>query len=153
MPNISIRQKRMAELIDNLTNKPFGQPFLRITEWEFLSEIVERANCLILLDVNNIYVSSHNHHFDPLEYLQGVPVERVRQFHLAGHSYNGNLIIDTHDHPVIDPVWELYRQAVLRFGPVATMIERDDNIPPLEELLDELEMARRLSAKALEDAA
>jgi len=119
----------------------------QISEWAFLTEIAERADCLILLDVNNIYVSSHNHGFDPVEYLDGVPGDRIRQIHLAGHSYQDQLIIDTHDHPVCDPVWSLYRQAVERFGRVATMIERDDNIPPLDELIAELDMARRLTAE------
>ena len=123
------------------------------SEWEFLTAIAERADCLILLDVNNIFVSAHNHGFDPVDYLNGVPIERVRQFHLAGHSYNGELIIDTHDHPVVDPVWALYEQAVQRFGEVPTMIERDDNIPPLEVLLAELNVARRLAARNLEAAA
>jgi len=125
----------------------------QISEWEFLAEVASRADCLILLDVNNIFVSSHNHHFDPVDYLAGIPVDRVRQFHLAGHSYNGNLIIDTHDHPIVDPVWSLYCQAVERFGEVSTMIERDDNIPPLEDLLAELEIARRFAAQTLEAAA
>ena len=125
----------------------------QISEWEFLAEVASRADCLILLDVNNIFVSSHNHHFDPVDYLAGIPVDRVRQFHLAGHSYNGNLIIDTHDHPIVDPVWSLYCQAVERFGEVSTMIERDDNIPPLEDLLAELEVARRFAAQTLEAAA
>jgi len=125
----------------------------QISEWEFLSEIAARADCEVLLDVNNIYVSSHNHHFDPIEYLDGIPVERVRQFHLAGHSYNGNLIIDTHDHPIVDPVWALYRRAVERFGAVATMIERDDHIPPLGELLAELDIARRVAGQVKEAVA
>jgi len=125
----------------------------QISEWEFLAEVASRADCLILLDVNNIFVSSHNHHFDPVDYLAGIPVDRVRQFHLAGHSYNGKLIIDTHDHPIVDPVWSLYCQAVERFGEVSTMIERDDNIPPLEDLLAELEVARRFAAQTLEAAA
>ena len=119
----------------------------KISEWEFLSAIAKRADCLILLDINNIYVSSQNHNFDPLEYLDGVPADRIQQFHLAGHSYQDQLIIDTHDHPICDPVWSLYQQAVERFGPVATMIERDDNIPPLEELLAELDIARQLAAE------
>ena len=117
-----------------------------MSEWEFLSEIAERADCLILLDVNNIYVSSQNHDFDPLAYLEGVPRDRIQQFHLAGHSFQDQLIIDTHDHPISDPVWSLYQKAVERFGAVATMIERDDNIPPLEDLLAELDIARRLAA-------
>jgi uncharacterized protein (UPF0276 family) len=124
-----------------------------ISEWEFLAEIAERADCLILLDINNIFVSSHNHGFDPFEYLDGVPGERIRQIHLAGHSYQDQLIIDTHDHPVCDPVWSLYRQAIERFGCVATMIERDDNIPALDELIVELDTARRLASKPEADAA
>ena len=118
-----------------------------MSEWEFLSEIAERADCLILLDINNIYVSSQNHAFDPLAYLEGVPRGRIQQFHLAGHSFQDQLIIDTHDHPISDPVWSLYQQAVERFGAIATMIERDDNIPPLEELLAELDIARQLAAE------
>jgi len=125
----------------------------QISEWEFLSAIAEKADCLILLDVNNIYVSSQNHAFDPVEYLDGVPASRIQQFHLAGHSYQNQLIIDTHDHPVCDPVWSLYQQAVERFGAVATMIERDDNIPPLEDLIAELDVARQLATKTKADAA
>jgi hypothetical protein len=125
----------------------------QIPEWEFLREIAERADCLLLLDVNNIYVSSHNHAFDPLDYLDGVPVGRVQQIHLAGHSHDGNLIIDTHDHPIADPVWALYSAAVTRFGDVATMIERDDNIPPLVDLVDELEVARALARQSRAHAA
>ncbi len=124
-----------------------------LPEWEFLTAVAEQADCLILLDVNNIYVSAHNHGFDPQDYLYGIPVERVRQFHLAGHSYNGELIIDTHDHPVPDPVWSLYADAVARFGEVSTMIERDADIPPLPVLLEELDEARRLAAGVLETAA
>ena len=116
-----------------------------VSEWEFLSAVAERADCWILLDVNNVYVSAHNHGFDPLVYLDGVPGERVRQIHLAGHSHNGALIVDTHDHPVPDPVWELYAETVARLGPVSTMIERDDDIPPLDVLLEELAQARALA--------
>jgi uncharacterized protein len=124
-----------------------------IPEWEFLREIVQRADCLLLLDVNNIYVSSVNHEFDPRDYLQAIPVERVQQIHLAGHENHGDYLIDTHDHPVPDPVWELYDVAVRRFGSVSTMIERDANIPPLEELCAELDAARRLAERALARAA
>lgn len=116
-----------------------------LTEWEFLREVVEQADCLILLDVNNIYVSAFNHNFDPESYLHGIPVERVHQFHLAGHTREEGLIIDTHDHPIVDPVWDLYAAAVRRFGYVSTMIERDDNIPPLNELLAELDQAREIA--------
>jgi hypothetical protein len=125
----------------------------RISEWEFLRAVAERADCLILLDVNNIYVSSFNHGFDPRTYLAGIPVERVQQFHLAGHRHLGHAIIDTHDEPIVDPVWELYGEAVRRFGPVSTMIERDDHIPPLPELLAELEQARRIATPILRQAA
>ena len=124
-----------------------------VSEWEFLTAIAEAADCLILLDINNIYVSSHNHDFDPREYLSGVPAERVYQFHLAGHTNNGNIIVDTHDHPIIDGVWNLYAEAVRHFGPVSTMIERDANIPPLAELLGELEHAKRIATPILKERA
>jgi len=120
-----------------------------MSEWEFVTEIAERADCHILLDVNNIYVSAFNHGFQALDYLAGVPAGRIKQIHLAGHSHEGDHIIDTHDHPVPDPVWELYGRAVERLGPVPTMIERDDNIPPFEELVRELQQARALSEAAL----
>ena len=90
----------------------------RLTEWEFLAQLAARADCLILLDVNNIYVSAVNHEFDPLEYLDAIPAARVQQIHLAGHENHGGYLVDTHDHPVADPVWELYATAVRRFGPV-----------------------------------
>jgi len=124
-----------------------------LSEWQFLAEVAERADCLILLDINNIHVSSHNHGFDPRDYLAGIPVDRVQQFHLAGHEYQGGLIIDTHDAPIVDPVWSLYADAVRRFGPVSTMIERDDRIPPLADLLAELDVARRIAAPILRAAA
>lgn len=120
-----------------------------LTEWDFLKIIAIEADCLILLDINNIYVSSFNHGFDPITYLEGIPTNRVRQFHLAGHTNNGDHIIDTHDAPIIDAVWQLFQAAVKRFGPVATLIERDDSIPPLEELLVELEYAKKIAKKAL----
>lgn len=120
-----------------------------MTEWAFLSELCARTGCALLLDVNNIYVSSVNHAFDPYAYLDGVPADRVWQIHLAGHSRNGDLLIDTHDEAVSDPVWDLYDGACRRFGPVATMIERDDNIPPLGDLLAELDFARTVAAAAM----
>ena len=122
-------------------------------EWEFLAEIAQRADCDILLDVNNIYVSAFNHGFDAKRYIDSVPANRVRQIHLAGHSHCGTHIIDTHDAEVIDPVWELYAYTVRRLGPVPTMIERDDRIPPLAALVEELDMARKVAAGALEPAA
>jgi uncharacterized protein (UPF0276 family) len=125
----------------------------RLTEWDFLRAVAEESDCLILLDVNNIYVSSVNHEFDPHEFLAGIPAERVQQMHLAGHENHGDYLIDTHDQPVPDPVWELYAAAVRCFGDVSTMIERDANIPPLPELERELTEARALSERTLADAA
>ncbi len=127
----------------------------RLTEWDFLNAIAEAADCLILLDINNIHVSAFNHGFNPQDYLNGIAPQRVRQFHLAGHQNHGDYIIDTHDEPVIDAVWDLYTAALRRFGPVSTMIERDDNIPPLTDLLKELDQARHIGTKVLtrEDAA
>lgn len=119
-----------------------------MTEWEFLRELVFRTGCYLLLDINNIYVSGTNHGFDPQIYLDAIPADRVRQIHLAGHS-NGRdgLLIDTHDQPVPDPVWSLYADVIDRFGDVAVMIERDDDIPPLEDLLAELDMARAFAQR------
>jgi hypothetical protein len=119
-----------------------------MTEWEFLTEVVERADCGILLDVNNIYVSSQNHSFDPFEYLNFVPAERVAQIHIAGHSKFEKYILDTHDHPVLEPVWGLYERAIERCGPTATLLEWDDNIPTFEEV-----HAEALKAKRFLDAA
>lgn len=124
-----------------------------MSEWEFLAELAKRADCLLLLDINNIYVSGSNHGFDPHEFLAGIPVERVQQFHLAGHSCEGSLIIDTHDATIVDPVWQLYADAVRRFGAVSTMIERDDHVPPLDMLLTELDHARSIAAPILKVAA
>ena len=123
-----------------------------MTEWEFLREVAERADCLILLDLNNIYVSAYNHNFDPYTYLTAIPGERVYQLHLAGHTHENNLIIDTHDHPIADPVFDLYAAAIEHFGRVSTMIERDDNIPPLPELLDELEHVKNIAENYFKDS-
>jgi uncharacterized protein (UPF0276 family) len=122
-----------------------------MSEWEFYAEVVERADCLMLLDLNNIYVSARNHQFDPFDYLNAINPERVQQFHLAGHTDNGDHVIDTHDHDVRDEVWDLYRHALTRFGPVSTMIERDDNIPPFADLEAELTQARDCAAEVLDN--
>lgn len=123
-----------------------------MTEWEFLKAISERADCLILLDINNIYVSSINHEFNPIDYINAIPGDRVFQIHLAGHSDMGDFIIDTHDHNIINTVWDLYLTALRRYGFVSTMIERDDNIPPLSDLLNELNHAKQI-ATIVESAA
>ena len=122
-------------------------------EWEFLYEMVRRTGCYLLLDVNNVFVSAANHRFDPLDYLDGVPHARVRQVHLAGHSEGEHLLIDTHDRPVPPSVWDLYAHVLPKLGAVATMIERDDDIPPLAELLGELATARRIAAAGIRHAA
>ena len=120
-----------------------------MTEWQFLNKVARRSGCEILLDINNIYVSARNHHFNPQDYLNGITKDKVKQFHLAGHSDYGDYVIDTHDHPVADPVWQLYQQALIRFGLISTMIERDDNIPPLVDLLAEVDTARKIAQQTL----
>jgi uncharacterized protein (UPF0276 family) len=119
-----------------------------MSEWDFLSEVARRSGCGILLDVNNIYVSARNHGFDPRAYIAGVPRGAVWQYHLAGHSDKGDFLLDTHDHPVSDPVWDLYAEAVRRFGPVSTLIEWDDNIPVFDRLEEESERARAVAVDA-----
>ena len=118
-----------------------------MNEWEFLNEVVEKADCGILLDVNNIYVSSQNHSFDPHVYVDSVPAERVAQIHIAGHSKYEKYILDTHDHPVIDPVWSLYAHAIRRCGPTATLLEWDDKIPSFDEVHGEAMKAKRFLAE------
>jgi uncharacterized protein (UPF0276 family) len=124
-----------------------------MTEWEFIAELLRRADCELLLDVNNVYVSSRNHGFDAHRFIDAMPAARVRQIHLAGHEDHGDYLIDTHDHPVCDAVWSLYGYTVQRLGAVPTMIERDDDIPPLAVLLAELDQVRAVQARALKDAA
>ncbi|WP_437872839.1 MNIO family bufferin maturase [Sorangium sp. So ce363] len=116
----------------------------RMSEWEFLSAVAEEADCGILLDVNNVYVSSYNHGFDPEAYIDGVPHHRIVQFHLAGHTHQGAYILDTHSDHVVDAVWALYRRAVARAGDVSTLIEWDDDIPSFEVLAAEAEKARAI---------
>ena len=120
-----------------------------MSEWEFIAELAQRADCELLLDVNNVYVSSVNHGFDARAFIDAMPRERVRQIHLAGHEDHGHYLVDTHDHPVCEAVWQLYGYTVQRLGAVPTMIERDDHIPPLAELLAELDQARAVQARAL----
>ena len=113
-----------------------------MTEWEFISAVIQEADCHLLLDVNNVYVNARNHGLDPRRYIAGIPKDRVRQFHLAGHEDNGDVVIDTHDHPVRDEVWSLYELAVGRFGPQPTLIERDAHIPEFEVLRQEAQRAQ-----------
>jgi uncharacterized protein (UPF0276 family) len=125
----------------------FGQS--EMSEWDFVSQVSKRTGCWLLFDVNNVYVSAFNHDFAADEFLNGVPKDRIVQFHVAGHSHEETHIIDTHDHPVCPEVWDLYRKAVETFGPVSTMIERDDNIPPLAELVEEINHARAIAREVL----
>ena len=118
-------------------------------EWEFLAAIAGRSGCGILLDINNIYVNSVNHRFDPKDYLARIPAESVGQFHLAGHTDKGSFLFDTHNRPVIEAVWALYREALRRFGPVATLIEWDEDIPPFDYLAEEAAQARSLQPVAV----
>ena len=120
-----------------------------MSEWAFIAELLKRADCELLLDVNNVFVRGRNHGFDPRVFIDAMPRDRVRQIHLAGHEDHGTHCVDTHDHPVCDAVWALYAHTVKRLGAVPTMIERDDHIPPLAELLSELDQARRVQAEAL----
>jgi uncharacterized protein (UPF0276 family) len=124
-----------------------------MTEWQFIAALCAQADCDLLLDVNNVYVSSVNHGFDAREFLDAIPAPRVRQIHLAGHSEQGGILIDTHDTAVPQPVWDLYRHAVKRLGPVPTMIERDGNIPALAQLVGELQLARTVAADCAARAA
>lgn len=120
-------------------------PEAGMSEAAFIAELCTRTGCYLLLDVNNIYVSATNHGFEPDDWLERLPLDRVRQIHLAGHSQGRDMLIDTHDAPVPDPVWALYTRFVERLGDVAVMIERDDRIPPLPELLAEVAHARELA--------
>lgn len=122
-----------------------------MSEWEFLAELTRRTGCDLLLDVNNAYVSGRNHGFDPRQFIDALPAERIGQIHLAGHSDCGTHLLDTHDHPVVDAVWELYRYALRGLGPVSTLIEWDGEIPPLARLEEEAASARRHAAEAASD--
>jgi hypothetical protein len=120
-----------------------------MAEWEFLAELTRRSGCGILLDVNNVYVSARNFGFDPLDYLRGVPADRVGYLHLAGHSDKGKYLLDSHDQAVPAPVWALYREALRRFGRVPTLVEWDDAIPPLEEVVAQSRRAAAIEAEEL----
>ena len=153
VPRIGEIQEFLGEriLLENVSSY-VGYRSSEMSEWEFLSELSARADCLLLLDVNNIYVNSVNHRFDAETFIRGVPRKRVAQIHLAGHERQDAFIVDTHDSPIAKAVWTLYRSACKRFGPVSTMIERDANIPPLKELLEELALAQTFTT-AIEAAA
>lgn len=123
-----------------------------INEQDFLVSLCQRTGCKLLLDVNNVYVSAFNHGFDAKAYIDAIPKESIVQIHLAGHSNHGDYIIDTHDAPVIDEVWQLYAYTIQKKGKISTMVEWDDNIPAFGVVLTELEKARRF-AKSTREAA
>ena len=150
---IAAVQERLGRriLVENVSSY-VGFAHSTMPEWEFLAAVAERADCGILLDVNNIYVSAVNHGFDATAYVEGVPPGRVAQIHLAGHTDNGTHLLDTHDHPVRAEVWDLYRAAVARFGRVSTLVEWDDRIPPFDDVLAEAERARAAEAEVLAHA-
>jgi uncharacterized protein (UPF0276 family) len=136
-------------LIENVSSYvTFTQSTL--TEWQFLAELCERADCGLLLDVNNVFVSAFNHRFDANQFIDGIPVGRVGQIHLAGHSDYGTHLLDTHDHSVCDGVWALYRRAVERFGRISTLVEWDDHIPPFAEVLAESRRAAEIEREVLD---
>ncbi len=127
----------------------YAQPHADMSEAAFIRAVLDESGCELLLDVNNIYVNAINHRYDPIEFLDALPLERVRYIHVAGHYDEApDLKVDTHGADVIDPVWALLAQAYRRLGPVPTLLERDFNLPPLAELLQEVEQVRRIQADA-----
>jgi uncharacterized protein (UPF0276 family) len=120
-----------------------------MTEWEFVRQVVEEADCGLMFDVNNVYVSAYNHGFDPLTFVREIPHERIIQIHIAGHTNYGDYIIDTHVGPLIDPVLDLYRETIRLAGPVSTLLEWDDHIPEFSELKSEVERVAQMRAEGL----
>jgi uncharacterized protein (UPF0276 family) len=152
------RLVRRARMIQDFLELPFAlentSSYLTYTssampEWEFVSEVCERADIGLLFDVNNVYVSAYNHGLDPHEFVRSVPHERIVQIHLAGHTNLGKYIIDTHSGHVIDPVWDLYRETIELTGPVSTLIEWDDEIPEFDVVAAEADQAKRVRRAAL----
>jgi len=142
---------RRRILVENVSSY-VGFTHSTMAEWEFLAAVAERADCGILLDVNNVYVSAANHGFSPAAYIDAMPATRVGQIHLAGHTDHGTHLLDTHDAPVVPAVWDLYRRAVARCGTVSSLVEWDDRIPELEEVLAEAERARAAEREVLSGA-
>ncbi|NQD93128.1 DUF692 domain-containing protein [Pseudomonas sp. CrR25] len=154
LEHVATRVRQVQELLERPLVLENVSSYLRsaddqLSEWQFLAALSELSGCELLLDVNNVYVSARNHGFEPWDFISGLPAQRIRQLHLAGHSDYGSYLIDTHDQPVSDPVWQLYQRTLRHLGPVATLLERDDHYPPLDELLAELDKARACAAGAL----
>ena len=155
--HVAARVQRVQDVLGRrlvLENVSSYVAFVRdeMSEWEFLAELAQRADCDILLDVNNVHVSAFNHGFDAHRFIDAMPAARVRQIHLAGHEDCGDHLVDTHDHPVSEAVWQLYAYTARRLPDVPAMIERDDHIPPLGELVAELDRAREVAAAASTEA-
>ncbi len=154
VPRIATVQERLGRplVLENVSSY-VSYTDSAMSEWAFLTEVTRRTGCHLLLDVNNVYISSRNHGFDPRAFIDGIPPERVQQFHLAGHLDLGTHVIDTHDAPVCEAVWDLYAYALRRHGAKSTLLERDDHIPPLAELVAELDRARATARDVLAAAA
>ncbi|SDH37223.1 hypothetical protein SAMN05216603_108176 [Pseudomonas benzenivorans] len=154
LQHVAARVRQVQEVLERPLVLENVSSYLRsaddqFSEWQFLAALCELSGCELLLDVNNVYVSARNHGFEPWDFIAGLPAQRIRQLHLAGHSDYGSYLIDTHDQPVGDPVWQLYQRTLRHLGPVATLLERDDHYPPLADLLAELARARDYAAAAL----
>ena len=154
LQHVAARVRQVQEVLERPLVLENVSSYLRsaaeqFSEWQFLAALCELTGCELLLDVNNVYVSARNHGFEPWDFIAGLPAQRIRQLHLAGHSDYGSYLIDTHDQPVGDPVWQLYQRTLRHLGPVATLLERDDHYPPLADLLAELALARAYAAAAL----
>ncbi|WP_061238753.1 DUF692 domain-containing protein [Ectopseudomonas composti] len=158
LQHVAARVRQVQDVIERPLVLENVSSYLRcaddqFSEWQFLAALSELSGCELLLDVNNVYVSARNHDFDAWTFISSLPRQRIRQLHLAGHSDYGNYLIDTHDQPVSDPVWQLYQRTLQHLGPVSTLLERDDHFPDLDVLLDELNSARRFAAEALQGTA
>ncbi|WNF46808.1 DUF692 domain-containing protein [Pseudomonas sp. SG20056] len=158
LQHVAARVRQVQDVIERPLVLENVSSYLRcaddqFSEWQFLAALSELSGCELLLDVNNVYVSARNHGFDAWTFISSLPKQRIRQLHLAGHSDYGSYLIDTHDQPVSDPVWQLYQRTLQHLGPVSTLLERDDHFPDLDVLLDELNTARRFAAQALQGTA
>ena len=158
LQHVAARVRQVQDVIERPLVLENVSSYLRcaddqFSEWQFLAALSELSGCELLLDVNNVYVSARNHGFDAWTFISTLPKSRIRQLHLAGHSDYGSYLIDTHDQPVSDPVWQLYQRTLQHLGPVSTLLERDDHFPDLDVLLDELNTARRFAAQALQGTA
>jgi uncharacterized protein (UPF0276 family) len=157
LQHVAARVRQVQDVIERPLVLENVSSYLRsaddqFSEWQFLAALCDLSGCELLLDVNNVYVSARNHGFEPWDFISGLPKQRIRQLHLAGHSDYGSYLIDTHDQPVSDPVWQLYQRTLRHLGPVSTLLERDDHYPPFAELLAELDQARAYAAVALDGA-